>query len=133
MKKLIFTFLLALTIWSCTTEELPIKPSPQRITQSENVTPVRLSSWVYSRKNGKHYINFQWLSDYGYPNLAYTPHYVTIYKDGILVEDFVQKPFNQYGVRVTSSWDAVYNITITQTVIGLGTSPPMTFQAYRQY
>ena len=134
--KNLFLAVLTVLLASCSSEDDNLQISQNRVaesTQSVNVTPVRLSSWVYSRSKGKHLINFQWLSDYGYPFLAYTPHYVTIYKNGVLVEDFVQRPFNQYSIEVTSSWSATYQITITQTVIGVGTSEPMTFNTYRQY
>lgn len=125
MKNLFLAVLSGLLL-SCSTDSQTTQES------KTEVTPVYNLNGLYNRVKGKHYVNIQWYSDYGFPNLAYTPHYVTIKRDGVVVASNYQEQFNRFGVQVPSNWQQS-TFEVTQTVIGAGTSQPSYVTIYRTY
>lgn len=128
MKKVLFAIVIALFL-GCGADSDNSQISENRLSQ---VTPVYNLNGLYSKTKGKHYVNIQWYTDYGFPNLFYTPHYITIKKDGILVADFYQEQFNRFSVQVPSNWQQS-TFEVTQTVQGLGVSAPAFVTVYRTY
>lgn len=125
MKNLFLAVLSGLLL-SCSTDGQTAQES------KTEVTPVYNLNGLYNRVKGKHYVNIQWYSDYGFPNLAYTPHYVTIKRDGVVVASNYQEQFNRFGIQVPSNWQQS-TFEVTQTVIGIGTSQPSYVTIYKTY
>lgn len=83
------------------------------------VEPVYSANGLWNKKGSKYYVNIQWFTNYDYP--TFQPYYNTITLDGVVVADFYTEQFNRFSIQVPRSWQSG-TFTITQTVIGVGTS-----------
>jgi hypothetical protein len=109
---------------ACTTEEVTPQSS-ERVT--EIVAPIYGQNGFIERISSRYYAKIQWLTTYDFP--TFQPHYCTIYRNGVLVRDFVDEPNNVVEILLPKRTTKV-TYTITQTVIGIGTSEPVTLTIY---
>lgn len=110
----------------CTAEEQPtINPKENRTDLI--VDPVYSQHGFIERINSVYWAKISWYTTYDFP--TFQPHYCTVYRNGIVVLDFVNEPNNISQIRLAKRTNQA-TFTITQTVIGLGTSAPVELTVY---
>jgi hypothetical protein len=122
MKAIILSVLFCLT--ACTTEEVTTQNS-ERV--AEIIAPIYGQNGFIERISSRYYAKIQWLTTYDFP--TFQPHYCTIYSNGILVRDFVDEPNNVVEILLPKRTTKV-TYEITQTVVGVGTSYPVTLTIF---
>lgn len=121
MKNLFLAVLIGLLL-SCSNDSQTINESATQRTTND-VLPVYGQNGLWNKVGSKYYVNIQWLTTYDFP--TYQPYYNTITLDGVVVADNYTEQFNRFSIRVPRSWQSG-TFTITQTVIGVGTSEAVT-------
>ena len=120
MKKLLLAVLSGLLLSCSTDNQTKQETTTERTT--DIVQPVYGANGLWNKKGNKYYVNIQWYTNYDYP--TFQPYYNTITLDGVVVADNYTEQFNRFSIQVPRSWTSG-TFTITQTVIGVGTSQPI--------
>lgn len=97
--------------------------------KTENIVqPVYNANGLWNKTRNRYFVNIQWYTDYDFP--TYQPYYNTITLNGVVVADNYYEAFNRFGIEVDRNWTSG-TFTISQTVIGVGTSEAVTLNVNR--
>ena len=122
--KNIFLAVLSGLLLSCSTDSQTAQESKTETI----VQPVYNANGLWNKSRNRYFVNIQWYTDYDFP--TYQPYYNTITLNGVVVADNYYEPFNRFGVEVDRNWQSG-TFTISQTVIGVGTSEAVTLNVTR--
>ena len=126
MKNLFLAVLSGLLL-SCSTDSQTAQESQTQRTENI-VRPVYNANGLWNKTRNRYFVNIQWYTDYDFP--TYQPYYNTITLNGVVVADNYYEPFNRFSIEVDRYWQSGM-FTITQTVVGVGTSEAVTLNVMR--
>lgn len=126
MKNLFLAVLSGLLL-SCSNDGQTVTESQTQRTENI-VQQVYGANGLWNKQRNRYFVNIQWYTDYDFP--TYQPYYNTITLNGVVVADNYYEPFNRFGIEVDRNWTSGA-FTISQTIIGVGTSEAVTLNVNR--